>query len=122
VIRPRWGLLILGVVVLLVAGATYVIGEQAAGRTCTERGVELLVPEQRVAETPEGYSVGIPREGVCRVSYRGGLHTEVSLNRWDWAEGALVLAGIAGLIVLVSIALSWRRPSRDTKSVSEQRT
>ncbi|MEU2612928.1 hypothetical protein ABZ570_15315 [Micromonospora sp. NPDC007271] len=114
------GLLILGGFVLLLAGATYVIGEQVAGRTCIERGVELLVPEQRVAETPEGYSVGIPREGVCRVDYRVGLYTEVSLNRWDWAEGALVLASIAGLTDLVSIALWWRRPRGESRSLNDE--
>ena len=112
----RSGLSVLGAALLVLAVGVFVVGEQVAGRTCIDRGVELLVPEEQLAADPEGYGVDIPRRGVCRISDRDGTYTEVSLDRWDRAELALVLAGIGALLLLGTLA-SRARDRRSPETV-----
>ena len=112
----RSGLAVLGAALLVVALGVFVVGEQLAGRTCIDRGVELLVPGEELAAEPEGYGVEIPGRGVCRISDREGTYIEVSLDRWDRTELALVLAGIGALLLLGTLA-SRARDRRSPKTV-----
>lgn len=109
--RRTNGAVVLAAAILLLAGGIYLLGEQLAGRECIENGVDRLVPADQVRDAPEGFSAEIPREDTCRVNQGGTVFREVSLDRWDLAEVALVTAGVGVLVGVLGSVRARRRES-----------